>query len=311
MVTALVALPVLLTSPARAQWPDYPPGPKPAMDGPAPKAADGHPDLSGVWENARPAGPGRGAGRGGPGGPGAAGRGGPGPNGAAAGGLPPVQNGPPPDPGAPRPVPPLPPDGIPLATFQNIGSGFKEGLPLRPWAADLLKKRIADNDKDNPDAHCLPLGLMQLHMHVQPRKIIQTPTNVVILYEAQGGVRQIFTDGRTLPGNDPEPWWYGYSVGHWEGDTLVVETAGFRDDVWLDINGSPMTNSGKMIERFSRPNYGNLTIEVTIDDPKVYTKPFTVRVNQRLMPNTELIEFICNENEKSDAHLVGGEWKKQ
>ena len=298
VAAAILACPSLLTFPARAQWQDYPAGPKPAMDGPTPRTADGHPDLSGVWENGRPGGQGRGAGP--AANPGA-------PNGRA---LPPVQNGPPPDPTAARPVPPLPADGIPLATFQNIGAGLKDGLPLRPWAADLLKKRMADNDKDNPDAHCLPLGLMQLHMHVQPRKIIQTPTNVVILYEAQGGVRQIFTDGRTLPGNDPEPWWYGYSIGHWEGDTLVVETTGFRDDVWLDINGSPMTNTGKMIERFSRPNFGSLTIEVTIDDPKVYTKPFTVRVNQRLMPNTELIEFVCNENERSDSHLVGAEWKK-
>jgi hypothetical protein len=198
-----------------------------------------------------------------------------------------------------------PPGTIPAATFFNIGAGFKDGLPLQPWAADLLKQRIAENSKDNPDAHCLPLGLMQLHLHPQPRKIIQTPGVIVILYEAQGGVRQIFTDGRPLPNNDPQPWWYGYSIGKWDGDSLVVETTGFRDDVWLDINGSPLTSAGKMIERFRRPNYGHLEIEVTIDDPKAYTKPFTVKVNQQIMPDTDLIEFICQENERSDKHLVG------
>jgi len=146
---------------------------------------------------------------------------------------------------------------------------------------------------------------MQLHGHPQPRKIIQTPGVIVILYEAQGGVRQIFTDGRPLPNNDPQPWWYGYSIGHWDGDTLVVETTGFRDDVWLDVDGSPLTNSGKLTERFRRLNFGSLQIDVTVEDPKSYTKPFTVRVNQRLMPDTDLIEFVCAENEKSDAHLVG------
>jgi hypothetical protein len=136
--------------------------------------------------------------------------------------------------------------------------------------------------------------------------MIQTPQELVIIYEANSGLRQIFLDGRSLPKiNDVDQWWYGYSTGHFEGDTLVVETAGFRDDVWLDVNGSPLTSSGKIIEKFRRPNFGTLNIEVTIDDPKAYTKPFTVMVNQRYMPDTELIEFICSENEQSDSHLVG------
>jgi hypothetical protein len=193
-----------------------------------------------------------------------------------------------------------------MASFQNIGVGLPGCLPpLTPWALGVLNQRKGENSKDNPDAHCLPLGLMQLHGHPQPRKIIQTPGVIVILYEAQAGVRQIFTDGRPLPKNDPQPWWYGYSVGHWDGDTLVVETNGFRDDVWLDVDGSPLTNSGKMTERIRRLNYGSLQTDVTIEDPKAYTKPFTVRVNHRLMADTDLIEFICGENEKSDAHLVG------
>jgi hypothetical protein len=121
------------------------------------------------------------------------------------------------------------------------------------------------------------------------------------MYEGNEGLRQIFLDGRPLPPVDEnlQPWWYGYSVGRWEGDELVVETAGFRDDVWLDVLGSPLTGRGKMTERFRRPNYGTLQIDVTIEDPMAYTQPFTVRVNQRLFPDAELIEFICNENEKS------------
>jgi hypothetical protein len=160
---------------------------------------------------------------------------------------------------------------------------------------------MADNQKNNPDALCLPMGLMQLHLHPQPRKIVQTPTLIIIMYEGNEGLRQIFLDGRPLPKADEnlQPWWYGYSVGHWEGDTLVVETVGFRDDVWLDVLGSPLTGRGTMTERFTRPNYGTLQIDVTIEDPTAYTRPFTVRVNQRLFPDAELIEFICNENEKS------------
>ncbi|PYS38661.1 MAG: hypothetical protein DMG14_16855 [Acidobacteria bacterium] len=264
-----------------AQWPAYPTRSvpktsdgKPDLNGPVPRMPDGKPDFSGLWEAARLRGNGQ---RGTP-------------------SNAPLQPAPPP--------PPSTDGGPPLATFFNLGAGFKDGLPYTPWAAEVRKKREADNAKDNPDAHCLPIGLMQLHLHPQPRKIIHTADVVVILYEAQGEVRQIFTDGRLLPKNDPQPWWRGYSVGHWEGDTLVVETTGFRDDVWLDVNGSPLTNTGKMTERFRRVNYGNLQIDITIEDPKAYTKPFTVRVNQRVMLDTDLIEFVCNENEKSSHHYT-------
>jgi hypothetical protein len=125
----------------------------------------------------------------------------------------------------------------------------------------------------------------------------------LFLYEAQGGVRQIFTDGRPLP-KDPQPWWYGYSVGHWDGDTLVVETTGFRDDVWLDVEGSPLTSAGKMTERFRRVDYGHLDIDITVDDPKAYTKPWTVSVKQKIMLDQDLIEFICDENEKDVPHFT-------
>jgi len=188
--------------------------------------------------------------------------------------------------------------------FWNIGAGLDGDLPLRPWAAELRAKRIADVSKDNPDAHCLPIGFTQLHNHPQPRKIIQTPTLIVMLYEANGGVRQIFLDGRPLPANDPQPWWYGYSVGKWDGDTLVVETTGFRDGGWLDVNGAPLSDAAKLTERFRRVNYGNLEIEVTVDDPKAYTRPWTaVKIRQRLLPDEELIEFVCGENEKSSRHF--------
>ena len=192
--------------------------------------------------------------------------------------------------------PPPPPGTPPQATFWNIEAGIKEGLPLTPFGAELRRQRMADNSKDNPDAACLPMGYMQSHTHSQPRKLIQLPELIVILYEANAGVRQIFLDGRSAPPADAQPWWWGYSRGHWEGDTLVVESTHFRDDGWLDVNGAPLTSEGKLIERFRRPNVGTLEIDVTIDDPKAYTKPWTVRVNQRLIPDGELIEFVCNEN---------------
>jgi hypothetical protein len=274
-VCSIAAL-IVLTPVLSAQWPSYPtpgvpkgPDGKPNLTGPAPKAADGKPDLSGIWQNNRPP----------------AGQRGQGAN------------------ATPAPPPPQPPGTPPLATFRDVGAGFKEGLPLQPWASELVKKRRADNSKDNPDAHCLPMGNMQFHTHVQPRKIVQTPGVLYIIYEANSGLRQIFTDGRPLPPKDADPWWYGYSVGKWEGDTLVVETTGFRDDGWLDIIGNPLTDAGKMIERFRRPNFGSLEIDVTIDDPKAYTKPFTVRVNQRIMLDTELIEFICEDRDAT--HYVG------
>jgi hypothetical protein len=181
-----------------------------------------------------------------------------------------------------------PDGGPPAATFWNLGAGIAGGLPY-------------NNQKNNPDALCLPMGLMQLHLHPQPRKIVQTPNLIIIMYEGNEGLRQIFLDGRPLPTVDEnlQPWWYGYSVGRWDGDTLIVETVGFRDDVWLDVLGSPLTGRGKLTERFSRPSYGTLQIDVTIEDTTAYTRPFTVRVNQRLFPDAELIEFICNENEKS------------
>ena len=189
----------------------------------------------------------------------------------------------------------------PIAGFRDVAQNIKEGLPLKPEGAALLKERQAGNSKDNPEAHCLPMGIVQFHTQGAPRKFIQTPGLLVILYEASSGVRQIFTDGRSLPGNDPQPWWYGYSVGTWDGDTLVVETAALRDGGWLDIIGTPLSDAARLTERFRRVSFGRMEIDISVDDAKLYTRPWTVRVNQRIMPDQELIEFICLENQRFGA----------
>src|ERR1039458_2591841 len=208
-----------------AQWPDYktPGVPRMAdgkqdLKGPTPRTADGKPDLAGIWHYTRP-----------PGTPPPAPAPTPASQTAAAGGD-------------------IIPAAVRTSQFWNLGASFKDGLPFQPWAAELHRQRVASNSDDNPDAHCLPLGVMQLHTHGQPRKMIQTPGVIAIIYEANSGLRQIFTDGRPLP-KDAEPWWYGYSVGKWDGDALVVESTNFRDLGWLDVEGSPLTESGKIIER--------------------------------------------------------------
>jgi hypothetical protein len=195
-------------------------------------------------------------------------------------------------------------DGPPVATFVDVERAFTGGLPLTPWARDLKSARMAANSQDNPDAHCLPMGFLQMHTHSQPRRAIHTKDEIVILYEANYGQRSIFTDGRPLPDGDPQPWWDGYSVGRWDGDELVVDTVGFRGDGWLDVNGTPFTEELRLTERVRRVTYGRLEIDLTIDDPKAYTQPWTIRVNWRLSPDDSLIEFICNENERSSQHYV-------
>jgi hypothetical protein len=200
--------------------------------------------------------------------------------------------------GSGQQAPKEPPPGPPVAGFRDVAQNIKEGLPLKPEGAALLKERRDNNSKDNPEAHCLPMGIMQFHTQGAPRKLIQAAGILVILYEASSGLRQIFTDGRSLPNNDPQPWWYGYSVGKWDGDTLVVDTTGFRDGGWLDIIGSPLSDAAKLTERFRRVSYGRMEVDITVDDAKLYTRPWTVRVNQRILPDQELIEFICLENQR-------------
>ncbi|HEX5107942.1 MAG TPA: hypothetical protein VFV95_05830 [Vicinamibacterales bacterium] len=192
----------------------------------------------------------------------------------------------------------------PSQAFRNLQAAVKD-LALLPWAADLKATRFKQNSKDHPDAHCLPLHPIQLHMHPQPRKIVQASNLVLILYEANDGRREIFMDGRKLPTGDVQPWWYGYSAGHWESDTLVVESTGFRDQTWIDENGTPASDKLRLTERFRRVNFGTLEIQVTVDDPGAFLRPFTFTLQQRLMPDTELIEFVCGENNRSVSHLVG------
>jgi hypothetical protein len=311
-------------------------------DAPTPRTADGKPDFSGVWQRAN-SGPPRGTGRGGRQGEGggAAGRGAGGAQGApaaqgagaqaaggqAAGGrgaggqAPAAAGGQAPAGGdtnaafgggrggvqlePPTQGFPFDPKGPPVATFFEAGGNMEGGLPYTPWAAEIRKQRLALNARDNPDAMCMPMGFLQFHQQPQPRMIIQTPKMIIIEYEANYGIRHIYLDGRKLPAQgEPQPFWYGYSVGRWEGDTLVVETNNLRGaedspyDGWLDVNGSPYSQQAKFTERFRRLDYSHLQIDMTVDDPKSYTKPWTVRVDQRVVPDGELIEFICNENQQ-------------
>ena len=255
-----------LTVPLAAQWPPHPvgvpqgPDGKPNLAAPAPRTVDGKPDFSGIWM---------------------------------------IYNGA--DPGDRADRPP------------RLSGGLS--LPMQPWAADLQRRRAAEGGLNDPDGLCLPQGPLQYHIDPQPLKIVQTPTQILIIYESNYGLRTIYMDGRKLPPlGEPQPFWHGYSVGRWEGDTLVVESNNFRgvdpDAVkngepssfhgvgWLDHRGSPYTESMKLTERFRRVNYGHLDIEFTVDDPKAYTKPFTVRIVQQIVPDgSELIEFICHENQ--------------
>jgi hypothetical protein len=189
--------------------------------------------------------------------------------------------------------------------FVDIGWSLRDkgGLPYQPWAAKLVKERMALNGEDDPGSHCIPTGPVKMHTTPLFRKIVQTPGLMLILSEVNASHRQIFTDGRPLP-EDSQPTFDGYSTGKWEGDVLVVHTAGFADNMWLDRSGSPLTDAAKITERFHRVNYGHLEIDLTVDDPKAYTKPWTVKLNQFIAPDTDLMAYYCAENEKDALHLT-------
>lgn len=189
------------------------------------------------------------------------------------------------------------------AEFAEIGASLKGGLPYQPWAAALVKKRRAELRLHDPLSYCLPVGPIRLHTWSTPRKVVQTPGLVVILNELNASYRQIFTDGRPLP-VDPNPSWNGYSTGKWQGDTLVVQSIGFRDGLWLDSTGNPLTDAARLTERFHRLNYGRMEIEITVNDPKAYTKPWTIKLYQAIKLDTDLLDFICNENERDTSHLL-------
>jgi len=214
--------------------------------GPAPRAPDGKPDLSGVWN--------------------------------------------------------------PDRTFiYDISSALTPGetLPLQPWAAELTRKRMS---KDDPEANCLPTGVPRMAPY--PWKIVQTPTLIVFLFEGNiHSYRQIFLDGRTHP-KDPDPTWYGDSIGHWEGDTLVVDSVGFNDRFWFDFAAHPHTEKLHIVERYRRPDQGHLESDVTIDDPGAYTRPFTLHGHFPLQADTEILEYVCNENNQDVPHIVGKDTRK-
>lgn len=271
LVGLAVAVAALAAVPASAQWFKYPtPGvPRTASGGvdvnaPAPHTADGTPDLSGVW--------------------------------LATHHL---------------PCPPLLRDGTdcaektPLSAWAyHIDAELPGGLPYQPWAAALVRQRMADNGKDDPHVRCLPSNPPRAYTLPHYQKIVQTPRFIVMMTEFNASYRQIFTDGRPLP-VDPQPSWNGYSTGHWDGDTLVVQTNGLRDGLWLDMAGNPLTDAATLTERIRRPNFGTLQIDFTVDDRKAYTRPWTVRLEQTSVADEDLIEEICLEGVRP-LHLAPG-----
>ena len=262
---------------AHGQWLNYPtpgtprtPDGKPNLSAKTPRASNGKPDLSGVWQTEYAP---------------------PGENERLFGGL----------------VKFVVPGDDPSTFskyFINILADFKpEESPIRPEAAEIFRRNAERRGTDNPATRCLPQGLPRADIfNYAPFKIIQTPGIIAVLYEVDNTHRQIYTDGRKLP-VDPQPAWLGYSVGRWEGDTLVVDVAGFTDRSWLDLFGHPHSEELRIQERFQRRDFGHMDLSVTIEDPKMYTRPFTIKVTEVLLPDSDILESICNENEKDRVHL--------
>ena len=190
--------------------------------------------------------------------------------------------------------------------LENIASDLKPGETL-PWAETLFKRRSEEFATGHPIYRCMPdIGPLQSFGIF---KILQTPGTVGILAES-GTFRNILSDGRELP-QDPNPTWAGYSVGRWDGDAFVVSSAGFNDQTWLDYNGHPHTEALRVTERFRRKNIGEMDVQITFDDPKAYARPWTIALTARLMPDTELIEYVCGENEKSAQRFIVTEAERQ
>jgi len=263
--------------PASAQWLNHPtPGTprtrdgKPNLSAPVPRASNGKPDLSGVWQIEPPP---------------------PGENERLFGNV--LTDF-------------LVPGDDPRdfsKYFLNILADFKpEDAPMRPEAAALFGQRAQTAGKDGPTSFCLPLGLPRVFLIPVPYKIIQTPGLIAMLFEADNTRRQVYTDGRKSV-VDPQPTWLGYSTGKWAGDTLIVDTVGFNDRVWLDAFGHPQSEASHVTERIHRRDFGHMEMQVTIDDPKNYTKPFTIKFNQILIPDSDILEAVCAENEKDRKHL--------
>ena len=270
LVTSVFAVLVGVPSVGFGQWLHYPtdgipraPDGKPNLTAPTPRTPDGHPDLSGLWHAAQARQCTNAKGESIPCG---------------------IEIG-----------------GSPLGG--NLGRNLPGGkLPYQPWAEKVFNERHAAMSIDDPHVRCLPDNPPRAWTLPHMTKIIQTPKELALLYEVNAMYRQIFIDGRPFP-EDPTPTWNGYSVGHWEGDTLVVETRGFRDNLWADTWGSPMSDAAKMTEKFRRLNFGSMEIELTIDDSKVYTQPFTVKLTETLEADTELVDEFCLEGEKDYDRL--------
>ena len=224
--------------------------------------------------------------------------------------------------GKPNPSAPAPrtPDGHPDLSgvwaansnkyILNIAADLKPGdVPFRPWAKALVDQRLdGSHSGEDPLANCLPQGVPRINASPPPWKLIQKPDFIVILYESANMWRQIFLDGREL-GTDFTPAWLGHSTGKWDGDTLVVETRGFNGKTWTDQTGKPTSEAQHITERFRRKDFGHMEIQITIDDPKVYTKPWMVTEQVHLEPNTDVFENVCSENNVDLHHLGKGAYK--
>jgi len=195
------------------------------------------------------------------------------------------------------------PDGVKYTI--NLAADLKpEDVPMQPWAVAEYKRRQDTLSKDDPVGYCLPPGVPEMTSVPYPYKILQQPGEILILFEAFATFRQIFLDGRAVP-KDVNPTWWGYSVGRWDGDSLVVETSGFNGRTWIDTGGHPATDALRVTERYRRRDVGHMDLQITVDDSKAYTKPWTVSYALELMPDTELLEYVCAENNRDVEHLVG------
>ncbi len=199
-------------------------------------------------------------------------------------------------------VPPNPHDATTSRRMVNLGVELPGGLPYQSWLAAIVKQRTANQAVDDPHIRCFPDNFLRAYGMPHLLKFVQTPGLLVVLNEWDAGYRQIFTDARPLP-EDPNPSLQGYSSAKWSGDSLVIDTSGVRDDTWIDWNGSVLTEAAKVREQMRRPDFGHLEVQVTVDDPKAYTKPWTVMIKERLIADTELIDEICLENEQSLKHM--------
>lgn len=179
----------------------------------------------------------------------------------------------------------------------NLGREMEDGLPYTDWAREQVAYRSRDGGRYDPHTYCMPPNFPRAWTLPQYIEIVQTPKQLVLLHEFNGAYRQVFMDGRPLP-DDPNPTWNGYSSAHWEGDTLVIETNGIRDDMWLDIQGSPVTETALVTERLTRRSFGLMDVEIHIDDPTAYTRPWSVTVEMAVQPDTQLLEEICMDNEQ-------------